>query len=433
VPGARSPGGSDVVLGGPGGIPEVPAIAGGLGRAGLLAAYVTSITESVGGSLGLAGRVPGPLGARMRDILSRRPVPEGVAPERLVHRATAFDLGAAGLIRLTPPALSRRIAFPAYAAFHRRLDLALRRQVTERAGAVISSYGSCLRTFKRAHELDVPTMLLYPIAHHRYAAKLLGEEAHLSPDFANTLQFESLPNRLRMRMEREIELAERVVVYSSFHRRTFLSEGVPEEKLIEIPLGVDSEMFRPAPRDEDGVFRVTFVGQIGQRKGLSYLLDGFRRAAIPRSELLLVGRPIGSTAQWDGLSHVRHLPAQPRSRLPEIYARSDVFVLPSLIEGFPLTALEAMSSGRPAIVSNHTFGGDVVNDGANGFVIPIRDPDAIAERLRLLSEDPDERDRMGNAARSTAEQYTWEKFGDRVAEAAGRLTVSDPEGPAPEG
>src|SRR4029077_855471 len=162
---------------------------------------------------------------------------------------------------------------------------------------------------------------------------------------------------------------------------------------------------------------VTFVGQIGQRKGLSYLLDGFEAAGIPQSELLLVGRPIGGTATWRNLENVRHLPQQPRSALPEVYGRTDVFVLPSLVEGFGLTPLEAMSCGKPVIVSDHTFGRDVIEDGVNGFVVPIRDSEAIADRLKLLGSDPTYRSRMGEAARRTAEGYSWATFGDRVADA----------------
>ena len=400
-------------------------MASGLARSGQLGSYVTSMTESIGGSLGLATRAPGFLGAKARAVLSRRPLPGGVSGKDVVHRGMPFDFGAAALIRLTPSRLSRRVAFPAHAAFSWRMDRAMARLVSDRNGAVIGSWGSCARTFERARDLGIPRWLQYPIAHHQYAARLLAQEAELQPEFADTLQFESLPRRLRLRLEREIELADRIFVYCSFHRESFLGAGVPSEKLVEIPLGVDLELFEPTDRSEDGVFRVTFVGQIGQRKGLSYLLDGFGQARIPNSELALIGRPIGSDLTWRNRARVRHEPHQPRSALPELYGRTDVFVLPSLVEGFGLTALEAMSCGRPVIVSEHTFGQDLVEDGVNGFVVPIRDAGAIAERLELLSAQPAERARMGMAARRTAQRYSWEVFGDRVAAALSSPTFSE--------
>jgi len=102
--------------------------------------------------------------------------------------------------------------------------------------------------------------------------------------------------------------------------------------------------------------------------------------------------------------------------LPAIYSQADVFVLPSLVEGFPMTGLEAMASGLPAIVSENTFGGDVIDDGENGYVIPIRDAGAIADRLARLAAQPDLRHRMGVAARRRAEYFTWARFGTQLTE-----------------
>src|SRR3954453_8980060 len=236
---------SNVLIGGPGGIPEIPAMASGLARSGQLGRYVTSITESIGGSLGLVTKSPGFPGAKARAVLARRPLPAGVSDHHVVHRGMAFDFGAAALIRLTPSRFSRRVTFPAYAAFNWRMDQAMARLISKETEAVIGSWGSCTRTFEHARDLGIPTLLQYPTAHHEYAARLLAEEADLQPEFSETLQFDSLPRRLKVRLEREIELADRIVVYCSFHRQSFLSAGVPAEKLIEIPLGVDLELFKP--------------------------------------------------------------------------------------------------------------------------------------------------------------------------------------------
>jgi glycosyltransferase involved in cell wall biosynthesis len=105
--------------------------------------------------------------------------------------------------------------------------------------------------------------------------------------------------------------------------------------------------------------------------------------------------------------------------LPAIYHAADVFVLPSLVEGFPLTALMAMACGLPVIVSEHTFGEDVVRDGIDGYVTRIRDGEAIADRLRYLYENPDRRELMAAAARQRAEQFSWERYGERIIAAVG--------------
>jgi glycosyltransferase involved in cell wall biosynthesis len=264
--------------------------------------------------------------------------------------------------------------------------------------------------------LGVVSYLHYPIAHHRFAEQILTEEAARVPRYAATLQFHDLPASLRARFEAELLMADRIFVLSSFQKRTFIEAGVDEEKLVLTPLGVDLKLFRPGPRRRnEEPFRVIFVGQITQRKGISYLFDAFDRASIPNSELLLVGRVCGTDRPWSRLPRVKHIPHVPRWKLPEIYSQADVFVLPSLVEGFPHTALEAMACGLPVIVSENTFGTDVVEDGENGYVVPIRDPDAIADRLRHLHANGDERSRMGAAARRRAAALSWDNYGGRVA------------------
>jgi glycosyltransferase involved in cell wall biosynthesis len=193
--------------------------------------------------------------------------------------------------------------------------------------------------------------------------------------------------------------------------------------MVVTPLGVDLDLFRPIPVERaDAEFRVLFVGQIGQRKGLSYLLDAARASTIPELRLQLLGAPVGSTERWSPLPFVDHLAHRPRWELPAAYAQADVFVLPSLIEGFPQTALEAMACGLPVIVSEHTFGDDVVEHGKNGYVVPIRDPDAIAECLRALHGNPKLRHEMGAAARRRAEDFGWERYKAQVGSELEDLT-----------
>lgn len=95
--------------------------------------------------------------------------------------------------------------------------------------------------------------------------------------------------------------------------------------------------------------------------------------------------------------------------MPEIYQRADVLVLPSLAEGSALVVLEAMSSGLPVVVTPNV-GADAVRDGVEGFVVPIRSPELIAQRLSTLSEDSELRHSMGKRARSRVAQFSWLKF-----------------------
>jgi glycosyltransferase involved in cell wall biosynthesis len=201
---------------------------------------------------------------------------------------------------------------------------------------------------------------------------------------------------------------------STYHQRTFESIGVDPERMFIAPLCVDSDLFTPADEPPEGTFRVAFVGQITQRKGISYLVEGFKRAELADAELMFVGRPVGPTQPWIDEPNVRYVPAVPRFELPEILRTAHAIALPSILEGFGATALEGMACGLPAIVSENSLGHDVVEDGVDGWVLPIRDPDAIAECLRKLYDDRNLQRTMGRAARAKAEQYPWERYGEAV-------------------
>jgi glycosyltransferase involved in cell wall biosynthesis len=405
---------SGVVVGNPGSLPWLGPLAAGLERAGLLRELVVPIHESAGIRSPLVRLLPPPLGRTVRRELARRRLPDGVPTAKVRTEATLTELLSVAVRR---GRAGDKLADAALRLHGRHFDSRLARRVRPGDVGVVAAWGSALGTLERARELGVSSYLDYPIAHHAFAAALLEEEARLVPAFAPTLQFHDLPESQRLRLDAEIAAADQVIVLSTFQQRTFVESGVDPQRLLLAPLGVDLELFTPQPRIAKSGFRVLFVGQIGQRKGISYLLDAFRASGIPDAELVLAGNIVGTDAPWRGNPGVHHVPHRPRWELPELYASADVFVLASLVEGFPQTALEAMACGRPTIVSENTFGDDVVTDGVDGFVVPIRDAGAIAERLRLLADDPVLRADMGAAARRRAEDFSWLRYGDRVAQA----------------
>jgi glycosyltransferase involved in cell wall biosynthesis len=295
-------------------------------------------------------------------------------------------------------------------------DRVVARRLGPGDGAVYAVTGWSLRTLLRAQELSLPSVLDCPLGHHGHVRRMMREEARLQPAWAGTLQVHDFPDALIEAHVEELARADQILVLSRHAREMLLEEGIDEDRMVTTPLGVDLDLFEPRPRAEEGVFRIIFVGQVTQRKGLSYLVDAFERAAIPGSELLLVGEPMGTTDPWLGRPGVTHVPTVPRSELPGHYARADVYVLPSLAEGFGLTGLEAMACGLPVILSDHTFGPDIIADGEEGFIVPVRDSAAIAERLTLLAGDPDLRQRMGTAARARAEQFPWSRYREQIVD-----------------
>jgi glycosyltransferase involved in cell wall biosynthesis len=391
-----------IVVANPGSIPEMPQIASAFARTGRLRTYVTPV--AINQTTALFHVLP----SRLRQLLRRRSLPPAILADHVRRAATTRELLFVALHkRPFPETVQLNLMLKRNESF----DRALSRLLDPRDFAVVATNGAALHTLRRAKLLGICGVLNCPIAHHDFAATLMTEEAELEPEFAHTLQYHKFSSSFRARLQAEIDTADHVLVLSTFQKRTFLNAGVDREKILTVPLGVDLKLFAPPlkPRVEDK-FRVLFVGQMTQRKGLSYLLDGFELASIPASELLLVGRSATSRPPWEHRRNVRHLPHVSRWQLPALYHQADVFVLPSLIEGFGLTALEAMASGLPVILSENTFGRDIVREGVDGFIVSIRDPQAIAERLRFLYERPAERHRMGLQARLRAEDFSWQAY-----------------------
>lgn len=226
-----------------------------------------------------------------------------------------------------------------------------------------------------------------------------------------------IDQRLYVKQLWEYGEADYVGVLSSFSRESFIREGIPPERIICVPPGVDTELFRPRPKS-DGVFRI-LAGGLRVRKGIGYLLEAV--AGLPRGniELATTGRlppdALPILRQYD--VPVRHYGPLPRRRLAELFAQSSVLVLPSIEDGFGLVILEGLASGIPVIASVNTGGPDVIRDGTEGFLVPIRDSTSLRERLLHLYEHKDARCSMGEEARRRAEEFSEEAYGDRLVSA----------------
>jgi glycosyltransferase involved in cell wall biosynthesis len=112
---------------------------------------------------------------------------------------------------------------------------------------------------------------------------------------------------------------------------------------------------------------------------------------------------------------IRHVRSVPHSTLNIYYSAANVFVFPSLVEGFGLVLLEAMACGIPVITTPNTAGPDILTDGVEGFIVPIRDIETLQEKLEWCYCHPQELAEMGRAARQKAEQLNWEMYRQKLA------------------
>lgn len=212
--------------------------------------------------------------------------------------------------------------------------------------------------------------------------------------------------------------SDRIIVGSHFARRTFVARGIPEEKVVVVPYGADLRRFHPVHVRRDDSFRVLFVGQLSVRKGIHDLARAARLAALPGLTLTFVGAVQPETSRLlAGAADVgvEVVGARPKAELPSFYSWADVMVLPSISEGFGYVICEALACGCPVIASEQTGAENIVTDGVNGFVVPIRSPEAIADRLVWLYDHLAERLAMRQAAVEAVRNLGgWDDYGDSM-------------------
>ncbi|MGF1507081.1 MAG: glycosyltransferase family 4 protein, partial [Anaerolineae bacterium] len=213
----------------------------------------------------------------------------------------------------------------------------------------------------------------------------------------------------------EYEEADAVVVPSQIVARSLIDTGVDASKIHYVHLGFSPERFQPDPSaKQDSTFRVIYAGAINLRKGVPYLLEAFRLLDLPDAELVLVGSAFPESRaflpHYEGI--YRHVPFVPQEELVALYNQASVFVLPSLEDGFGMVVYEAAACGLPVIVTENV--GAPIRDGVDGFIVPIRDAEALAQKLLAFYQNPALRQQMGRAAHDYVQQFTWEAYQSQV-------------------
>lgn len=246
---------------------------------------------------------------------------------------------------------------------------------------------------------------------------LFREEVELQPRASSSLLAEKecqLSESALDELADEPRLAERIMVASSFTKDTLIRKGIIPSSISVVPYGVDVEKFseRTVQGRLDGPLRIAFVGSVIQRKGISYLLNAVSKMGHKHVQLTFY------TRGFVDYSLLKDYPEEcvnlrigsSNEEIVSALKASDVFILPSLAEGFGHVIAEAMAVGLPVIASANTMARDIVTDGKEGFVIPIRSSEAIQDRLEWAICNRSILFDMGLASSKKIRAYTWEKF-----------------------
>ena len=230
------------------------------------------------------------------------------------------------------------------------------------------------------------------------------------------------------RKDQELALADAVIVPSAYVRSTLELHQACTTPIHVVPFGSPAPLAGPPAASPNGEpLRVLYVGSLGQRKGLSYLLEAIE-ALGDTVRLTLIGRPTaGHCGPLDAALQLHHwVETLPHPQILEQMRLHDVLVFPTLFDGFGLVITEALSQGLPVITTVHSGAPECIRDGVEGFIVPIRDSQAIAERLQQLAGDRDRLAAMRQACLRRAAELSWARYEQGLRQVVGQVLSQPP-------
>jgi glycosyltransferase involved in cell wall biosynthesis len=275
------------------------------------------------------------------------------------------------------------------------------------------AWGGSITSMENARNLDIKVICEQGSTHVLYAQKIRDEEYSKS----NIKNTDKIPNELVKRELRGYELADFICIPSTFVMNSFIEYGIPKSKLLLNPYGVNLNNFKQSLK-LDNVFRIIFTGSVGIRKGCQYLIKAFEELNLSNAELIFIGPIEKSFYQFVSRvsnSNIKFIGPKPQSELYKYYSQGSVFVIMSIEEGLAMVQLQAMACGLPLICTPNTGGEDLIDNGKEGYIVPIRDIRELKEKLFYLYKNPDLAIRMGQLGKIKVQKgYSWNDYGYRM-------------------
>ncbi len=401
-----------IAVSNPGKLPDVHQVARAAAAHDVLATCFATFNPESHFSLRKLGSVPGPIGAYASRELNRRGL--GSLGKCTVECTPREDILVALATRLLGhTSATTRLIWDR----NQRLDRVVSSFLPADSTIFFGQAGACRRSLGRAKRLNMLSVVNWNIQHWDFAKEELSRESEVNPAWTGGRVFthSRFPDRLTQAWRDELDTADFILTPSTSVTESFVSRGYSPDRFWTVPYGVDSTHFPPLKRDRSKAdpLRVLCIGQVSQRKGVSRFFDVARR--LPQCRFDWVGWRVAKLPEPPPVNVSLHFSA--RDLLPFLQA-ADVFLFPSLIDGFGLAVLEAMATGLPAICSTNAGARDVIEDGQDGWVVGPRDVARMVCLLELLADDRGLLARMSHSARLKAETYTWERFHKGVVDQA---------------
>lgn len=275
-------------------------------------------------------------------------------------------------------------------------------------------------SFLQAKKNGILCFFDLPIVHWRTYQKLLNEEKDKNKQWASVLGIYDDSKEKLERKDKELLLADRIYVASNFTKQSIM-EDFPytlKAPIIVIPYGFpDVNKNRIYIPFNNRKLKFLYVGRLSQSKGLSYLFESI--APFTKDiDLTLVGS--GNIDDCIVLKEqiMKHtyIPYLPHHKVLSLMAESDVFIFPSLFEGFGMVITEAMSQGTPVITTTRTCGLDFIQDGINGWLVEPGNSQQLKYKIQHIVDNKNDLVYISRKAMETAAKRPWSIYEKELAE-----------------
>ena len=385
-------------------------------RAGELGEFWTTVSWN---SNSLINRALAP---RLREMLQRRSFPESL-------RSRTHIVPFREMVRLFGGAIGVRSKHETGWFSADAILWELDRKVADRlrnidnCDAVYAYEDAAFESFEAARDRGFRRVYDLPIAYWETSQSLLREEAERYPDWEPTLGGTRDSDEKLSRKTRELNLAQLVICPSRFVLESLPAAARAQKECIVAPFGSPIVDLNKNPKRNPRRLRLLFAGALTQRKGLADVFEAMKLVGSDSVELVVMGsllRPIS----WyrDQFADFTYETPRPHSEVLRLMQSCDVFVLPSIVEGRALVQQEAMACGLPVIATKNAGADDAITDCETGFLVPIRSPVALAEKINWCAANRSIVDGMGIAARKRASEFTWRAYGENIVAAVSTLT-----------
>lgn len=348
---------------------------------------------------------------------SRREMP-GVVQECIRSVAPFRELARLASGRgFLPKKLSKPGGWACLDYVYRTVDEAAARIVrtTRSIDSVYCYEDSALQTFEAAAETGARRLYELPIGYWKRHAQIWKEETELNSIWAATWSNPEPRHKEWKLRQKDAELinADHVIVPSGFVADTLKDFSFSLPPISIVPYGCPAPVNAASRRwYTNGKLRVLFVGKLSQRKGLSYLVEaiGPYRKWV---EIAVIGSGGASELLKDKCNL---LGIRTHAEVLEAMAQSDVFIFPTLFEGYSLAVAEALSQGLPVITTRNSGADGIITDGKDGWMVPIRDTAYIGEHIAEMLSRPTLVREMGHEALATARRHSWHAYRENLAQ-----------------